>query len=63
MGSNEIRTWATSSRKDPRFNLCGLGSDAKVVVCQKEQALGCKAPDDLAISFGSVEAHKLVKNG
>jgi len=52
-------SWATSSRTDPRFNLCGRGlvghsisPDVQNAVKGRERELGCLAPDDLSMSFG-----------
>jgi hypothetical protein len=56
-------SWATSSRQDTRFNLCGCGpierpSDVltyvTMVIEWQERKTGCRAPDDLALSVSPV---------
>lgn len=51
-------SWATSSRIDSRFNLCGLGrvlprgwsGEAIVAIRRVERRHQCKAPADIALS-------------
>jgi len=58
LGNLAPGSWATSSRQDTRFNLCGRGQvlprgwsgEAVVAIRKVERAVHCKAPADLTLS-------------